>query len=130
MPGPSACGLQATAERRAGRAALDGRARRRRTRQQRPEHHRTGQGAQHDGTIAVEIVVSAMPLPVPVMPRRPVPVAVAGPMAPIIAGALGYRDGKRFFKFGDQDPMLLMLQQEMEALQQRLERKELDARIP
>lgn len=44
-----------------------------------------------------------------------------------IFGALGYRDGKRFFKFDGQDPMVEMLQQQMQELQKSLDRKELDA---
>ncbi len=44
-----------------------------------------------------------------------------------IYGAVGYRDGSRFFKFNDQDPMVLMLLKQIEQLQRSMERKELDA---
>jgi len=44
-----------------------------------------------------------------------------------IFGPLGYRDGKRFFKFDDVDPMVQMLQQQIEELNRKLETKEIDA---
>lgn len=44
-----------------------------------------------------------------------------------VMASLGFRDGKRFFRFGDEDPMVLMLQQQMDELQSKLERKEIDA---
>ena len=44
-----------------------------------------------------------------------------------IFGAVGYRDGRRFFKFGKQDPMVKMLTQELQELQKKMDRKELDA---
>lgn len=44
-----------------------------------------------------------------------------------IFGALGYRDGKRFFNFDGQDPMVKMLMQQLEELQKSLDRKELDS---
>jgi hypothetical protein len=39
---------------------------------------------------------------------------------------LGYRDGDRFFKFDDQDPMIGMLTQQLEQLQETLDKRVLD----
>lgn len=38
-------------------------------------------------------------------------------------GKLGYRDGKRFFEFEDEDPNVAMLKQQLQALQQALDAK-------
>ena len=41
-----------------------------------------------------------------------------------VFGNLGYRDGKRFFKFGDQDPMVVALMDQVETLTKALEMKQ------
>lgn len=40
-----------------------------------------------------------------------------------VFGKAGYKDGKRFFKFGDQDPKVMVLMQQLQQLQQALESK-------
>ena len=43
-----------------------------------------------------------------------------------IFGSLGYRDGSRFFRFEGQDPMVLMLLEEMKRMQEEIDKRLLD----
>ena len=43
-----------------------------------------------------------------------------------IFGPLGYRDGQRFFKLGEQDPQVQMLQKKLEELQDQLDKRIVD----
>lgn len=44
-----------------------------------------------------------------------------------VFGALGYRDGMRFFRFGDEDPTVMMMQQKIQELERALETHKLAA---
>ena len=44
-----------------------------------------------------------------------------------VFGAVGYRDGKRFFNFGKQDPLVEMLMKKLQEMQQEMERRQLEA---
>lgn len=44
-----------------------------------------------------------------------------------VFGSLGYQDGKRFFKFGDEDPQIAQMKQVIQQLQQQLQGKQAEA---
>jgi len=80
-----------------------------------------------DPTQKINKITAAAKIIKDVIGERALPFLDVGEFLKEVFGPLGYRDGSRFFNFGEQDPLVAMLMKELEQAREMIDKRIIDA---